>query len=59
MARKPLVYETGGPEVAHLRQLHMKLIGRPGCKEIRLLRAEVLDSYGMSESAESCRNMED
>lgn len=59
MARKPLIYECGGPEVAKLRQLHMKLLGRPGCKEIRLLRAETLDSYGMSESAQACRDMED
>lgn len=59
MARKPLIYEVGGPEVAKLRQLHLKMLGRPGCREIRLLRAEVLDRYGMAESAEQVRNMED
>lgn len=58
MARKPLCYETGGLAAEKLRSIHFRMLGKPGCHIIRDLRAEVLEEAGLSEAAESCRNME-
>lgn len=58
MARKPLVFETGGFAAEKLRSIHLHMLGKPGCHIIRALRAEVLDEAGMSEAAECVRNLE-
>jgi len=58
MARKPLCLETGGLVAEKLRSIHFRMLGKPGCHIVRDLRAEVLDEAGMSEAAETVRNME-
>lgn len=58
MARKPLVYETGGLAASKLRSIHLHMLGKPGCHIVRTLRAEVLEEAGLAEAAECIRNME-